>query len=203
LAERNFQAAQQALTELESQLGTRQGRRESLSQVAQAAALQLAEQRRTFDLRLLTDGFHTPQEYREAKLPRARAESLRQEVATFHEALAAAKDRSARAEAACAEKTRPALAGIVAAQQAAAAVVDRLNHDLGELGTRQEGLLEALRAIGEKAARSKELEASYAVVGRLAKLAGGDNPLRMTLQRYVLAALFEEVARAASERLRA
>jgi len=201
VAERNFQAAQQALTGLESQLGTRQGQRESLSQVAQAAALQLAEQRRTFDLRLLTDGFHTPQEYREAKLPRARAESLRQEVATFHESLAAAKDRSARAEAACAEKTRPDLVGIVAAQQAAAAVVDRLNHDLGELGTRQEGLLEALRAIGEKAARSKELEASYSVVGRLAKLAGGDNPLRMTLQRYVLAALFEEVARAASERL--
>jgi len=201
LAEKNFQAAQSALAGVESRLSTRQGERASLAQVAQAAVLELEEQRRTFDLRLLTDGFHTQQEYREAKLPRARAEALRQEAAKFQESLAAARDRLARAEDASAGKTRPDMTGIVAAQQEAAAVVDRLNHDLGELGTRQEGLLEALRAIGEKAERTRELEAQYRIVGGLAKLAGGDNPLRMTLQRYVLAALFEEVARAASERL--
>ncbi|MDP2847401.1 MAG: SMC family ATPase [Humidesulfovibrio sp.] len=200
-AEKAFKAAQFVLSELESTLHTRQGERTSLEQVEAAASAQLAEQRQTFDRRLLVDGFHTRQEYQEAKLPRAQAEALRTGHAKFNEALAAAKDRQARAEASCEGKTRPDMPMLVAAQQEAQALVAHHNQVLGELCTQQEGLLESLRAIGEKAERTKELEAQYRVVGRLAELASGVNPLRMTLQRYVLAALFEEVARAASERL--
>lgn len=200
-SEKAFKSAQTALSLLESTLNTRQGERTSLEQVEAAASAQLAEQQQAFDRRLLVDGFHTRQEYQEAKLPRAQAEALRADYAKFKETLAAAKDRQARAEAACAGKTRPDMPVLVAAQQEAQALVAQLNQELGELGTQQEGLLEALRAIGEKAERTKELEAQYRVAGRLAELAGGANPLRMTLQRYVLAALFEEVARAASERL--
>jgi exonuclease SbcC len=58
-----------------------------------------------------------------------------------------------------------------------------------------------LATIGEKADRKELLEQDYAVAGKLADLVGGQNPKRMTLQRYVLAALFEEVALAASQRL--
>jgi exonuclease SbcC len=38
------------------------------------------------------------------------------------------------------------------------------------------------------------------MLGQLARVVGGDNPLRMSLPRYVLAARMEEVAVAASER---
>jgi DNA repair protein SbcC/Rad50 len=200
-AEQAFQTAQKALNELDAGLRTRQGEQSALKQTAQDAAAKLSEQRETFERRLLIDGFHTRQEYQEAKLPRPRAETLRQEAAKFREALAAGRDRQTRAQTACAGKTRPDMAVLDQAQQAAAAVVDRLNHELGELGTQREGILEALNAIGEKAGRTRELEAQYRVAGRLAELAGGQNQYRMTLQRYVLAALFEEVARAASERL--
>ncbi|HWR02621.1 MAG TPA: SMC family ATPase, partial [Humidesulfovibrio sp.] len=200
-AEQTFLAAQKALDQLDAALRTRQGEQTALRQAAQDGSAKLFEQRATFERRLLTDGFPTIQEYHEAKLPRSRAEALRQEAAKFREALAAGADRHARAETACADKTRPDMAGLDAALAQAAGVVDRLNRELGELATQREGILEALRAIGEKAGRARELEAQYRVAGRLAALAGGDNPKRMTLQRYVLAALFEEVARAASERL--
>jgi len=76
-----------------------------------------------------------------------------------------------------------------------------LNREAGQIQSQVQNLTSALNALEEKAGRSRELEADYAVVGRLADMVSGSNPLRMTLQRYVLAALFEEVARAASERL--
>src|SRR5690606_35757018 len=41
----------------------------------------------------------------------------------------------------------------------------------------------------------------YAVFGRLAEVAGGANPLRMSFQRFVLATLLDEVLEAASLRL--
>lgn len=200
-AEQAFQAAQKALDGLDAGLRTRQGEQAALRQAAQEAVAKLSEQRATFERRLLIDGFLTLQEYREAKLPRSEAEALRQGAARFRETLAAGRDRHARAQAACAGRTRPDVAGLDAERARAAGVADRLNRELGELTTQREGILEAVNAIGEKAGRARELEAQYRVAGRLAALAGGDNPKRMTLQRYVLAALFEEVARAASGRL--
>ena len=97
--------------------------------------------------------------------------------------------------------TKPLMDGAEAQLSAAAAEVERLNQDIGELGKQREGVLAALRALREAAERTRELEAAYSVAGRLADLAGGENSLRMTLHRYVLAALFEEVALAASARL--
>lgn len=200
-AERHFQNAQAALNDIETRLSARQGERSALEQAARDASTLLAEQRQTFERRLLTDGFMTLEEYREARLPRPEAEALRRQAASFLEALAAALDRRQRAEAACAGKARPDMAVLVLARQEAASAADRLSRELGELAQRGQELQGAIAAIGEKAGRSAELEAQYRVAGHLADLAGGKNPERMTLQRYVLAALFEEVAVAASQRL--
>jgi len=52
---------------------------------------------------------------------------------------------------------------------------------------------------------SKELEsldAEYTLVARLSDAANGRNNLKISFQRYVLAALFDDVLRAANERLR-
>jgi exonuclease SbcC len=46
-------------------------------------------------------------------------------------------------------------------------------------------------------------EATYAVVGRLAKVADGDNDLRLSFQRYMLAAYLDDVLVVASEHLSA
>jgi exonuclease SbcC len=200
-AERAFQSAQKEHADIETRLSALQGQGSALEQAAQDASALLAGQRQTFERRLLTDGFMTIQEYREARLPRPEAEALRKRAAAFRESLAAASDRLARAEAACADRVRPDLGALVLARQEAATVADRLSRELGELAQRGQELREALAAIGEKAGRAAELEAQYRVAGHLADLAAGKNPERMTLQRYVLAALFEEVAVAASQRL--
>lgn len=208
-----LQAAERAQADLDGQVQKRQGERDQLARLDATALEQLTEQRATFAVRLLTEGFLTEREYQEAKLPRQKAEELRQALERHREGLASAQARLERAEAAClehgqehgqgqeAEAQRPDVASLQTAQTQAEAVVAGLNRELGEVATQQGELAAALRAIAEKADQSRELEADYAVVGRLAELVTGQNPLRMTLQRYVLAALFEEVARAASQRL--
>ncbi len=204
-----LQAAERAQAELDGQAQKRQGERDQLARLDTEALAQLAEQRKTFEVRLLTEGFLTEREYQEAKLPRHKAEELRQALERHREGLASAQARLERAEAACLEHghgqeavaQRPDMAALQTAAAQAEAVVAGLNRELGEVATQQDELDAALRAIEEKAGKTRELEADYAVVGRLAELVTGQNPLRMTLQRYVLAALFEEVARAASQRL--
>lgn len=208
-----LQAAERAQAELDGQAQKRQGERDQLARLDTEALAQLAEQRTTFEVRLLTEGFLTEREYQEAKLPRHKAEELRQALERHREGLASAQARLERAEAACLEQgqeqnlgqesgaARPDMAALQTAQAQAEALVAGLNRELGEVATQQDELAAALRAIEEKAGKTRELEADYAVVGRLAELVTGQNPLRMTLQRYVLAALFEEVARAASQRL--
>lgn len=47
----------------------------------------------------------------------------------------------------------------------------------------------------------KQLEEKYAIIGKLAKVAKGDNPQRITFERYVLAAYFDEIIIAANHRL--
>jgi exonuclease SbcC len=57
--------------------------------------------------------------------------------------------------------------------------------------------------LGALTAEGAQVEAELSVVGRVAQLSRGDNPLGMSLQRFVLAARLEEVAEAASRRLHA
>jgi exonuclease SbcC len=200
-AERAHQQAQARLAELAAAAAGVRGERERLSRTAQEGAARLDGQRADFERRLLEAGFYTRRAYGEAKLPRAEAQALRQQAASFAEELAAATDRLRRAEAGCAGRERPDLARLEAAAAAAAQAVEARNNDLGLAVSRREALDAALAALREDAGRAAELEGEFAVAGRLAELAAGQNPRRMTLQRYVLAALFEEVARAASDRL--
>ncbi|ACL74440.1 SbcC/MukB-like Walker B domain-containing protein [Ruminiclostridium cellulolyticum] len=47
----------------------------------------------------------------------------------------------------------------------------------------------------------KQLECKYGIIAKLAKVAKGDNPQRITFERYVLAAYFDEIIIAANYRL--
>ncbi|MGT2489972.1 hypothetical protein ACU4GD_04110 [Cupriavidus basilensis] len=49
--------------------------------------------------------------------------------------------------------------------------------------------------------RNADIERSYAVLGRLAEVANGNNPRRITFQRFVLATLLDEVLEALQLRL--
>lgn len=68
-----------------------------------------------------------------------------------------------------------------------------------EAKTRAAG--EMLATLEGLAREAGEIDEVYAVLGRLAEVAGGSNRFRMTFQRFVLATLLDEVLEAASLRL--
>ncbi len=87
-----------------------------------------------------------------------------------------------------------------AASSAAAAVEDFVRRQADRARLR-DSLLQCQQQLDALATANSEIEARYAVLGRLAEVANGNNPRRMTFQRFVLATLLDEVLEAASVRL--
>jgi exonuclease SbcC len=139
--------------------------------------------------------------WREALMAGEALVALEQDSEAFGKALAAAADRIQRASFAVADKTPPDLAALdeaarTAEQQASEATSRsaKIRHDKDELAR-------ASGNLAELAHRSGKIEARYAVLGRMAEIANGANPRRISFQRYVLATLLDEVLEAASLRL--
>jgi exonuclease SbcC len=116
-------------------------------------------------------------------------------------AAGAAREREARLAAELAPLARPDLERAAAAGASAREAADaakqaavHVERDLRELGERA-------GRVAELGARIGELDRQLAVLGKVAQIANGENPMRMSLQRFVLAARLEEVAEAASRRL--
>ncbi len=142
----------------------------------------------------------------EAFLAQRREESyiknLRARIETFDKNLQSAGDRCARAE-----------------KNAASALAVDLSKLEKELARTEEAYKTALERAGEMAASNKKrtknlarlrhldaeiasIDKKYRVIGHLADVAGGKNALGVTFQRYVLGNLLDEVADAASLRLK-
>lgn len=141
--------------------------------------------------------------WRAALIPAERIVALEATLRDADHRHAAARERAARAAHAVAGLTRPDLAALEtragAARAAVEAVLARLAHARSALAT----LAETLARLDDVARQSGAIEAEYRVVGHLADIANGANGRNLTFQRYVLAALLDDVLRAASLRLAA
>ena len=141
--------------------------------------------------------------WRAALMPAERIATLETTIREADHRRAAAHARAERATLAIAGLTRPDLAALDAraasARAAVEAALDRLAHTRSALVT----LGETLARLDDIARQSGAIEAEYRVVGHLADIANGSNGRNLTFQRYVLAALLDDVLRAASLRLAA
>ncbi|WP_345793725.1 SMC family ATPase [Thauera sp. JM12B12] len=141
--------------------------------------------------------------WRAALIPAERIAALEATIRDADHRRAAARERAERATLAIADLTRPDLAALDArtatARAAVEAVLARLAYARGALAT----LGETLARLDDIARQSGAIEAEYRVVGHLADIANGANGRNLTFQRYVLAALLDDVLRAASLRLAA
>lgn len=145
-------------------------------------------------------GFDTIEEYRQAKRSEQEIKDSDQQIRDYQKDLEAAvhyfetisqevKGLSKRDLAILNEE----LAGLQEQKNklaaAKTAVASRLNHNKNLLS----GILQLGQQIGQK-------EQQYMVVGDLAKVAKGDNSQRLSFERYVLAAFFNDIIAAANIR---
>lgn len=172
-----------------------------------ASTKSLAEQRDAqagvFAQRSQEAGFVDTEAFRRALLdPHAlttRQHALDADVA----ACAAARDRHARAQAETQALARPDLPSLAAAHAAAKATRLAASNAVVDLQAALKTTTALVDSLARMAEAYRAVEARYGAVQRVAEVAGGDNPQRMSFQRYVLATLLEEVLAATSLRLRA
>ncbi|TPQ30362.1 AAA family ATPase [Cupriavidus pinatubonensis] len=180
-------------------------RAEAASQSALATQVRtgerLQEARSAADAMLAASGFADMAAFSAARLDAAAMEGLDDAVRRYDEALAVAAHGLSRAIAAAEGLSAPDIDGLRTAASTAAAGVEDLVRRQADRGRMRDNLLQCQRQLDALAAANSEIEARYAVLGRLAEVANGNNPRRMTFQRFVLATLLDEVLEAASVRL--
>jgi exonuclease SbcC len=167
-----------------------------------AAKRNAAAERERFKMRIAEAGFADEADFAAASRPAGTVAALEKGLADYDAALAVARDRERQAAQATAGLERPDVTAAAEAAGKAQAASDALVAEQARLAggvEKQEQWLKQLEALAtETAAR----EAEYAVLGRLAQVANGQNPQRVSFHRFVLQALLDEVTGAANNRLK-
>jgi exonuclease SbcC len=142
----------------------------------------------------------------DAQLPDDEREAREQALAAWETSLASARDRTQRALGQVAALTEELgeLSPLQDAEARADAAAQAHRDAVAEqarIAAQLEQLDRALEGVRSTEDETLALEERYGVIGRVAEVALGDNRHRMTLQRFVLATLLDEVLQTASERL--
>lgn len=199
--ERSFTKSQQDLAAAEQGLAASLASFKASQAVEADARERAAVAREEFMGALTSAGFADEAGYRSSKRTKDEMRRLQEDIEQFDQALAAARDRAARADSAAAGLETPDMKALEVDASKARADLEQAQRLLVELEKdvewRESRLVELARHAGELEA----LDRRYALLGRIAEVASGTNRDRTTFQRFVLAALLDEVLRAASERL--
>jgi exonuclease SbcC len=152
--------------------------------------------------RLREAGFVDEAAYQGARLEQEECARLEQEIRAFQDAQVAAKARLDRVADAARGKVRPDLAALETDAANAQAEVNGLLEERARAGEQSRQIDSSVGELKFLQGEQAKMEAQLAIVGRVAEVANGKNIYGITLQRYVLAALLEDVLAAASHRLR-
>ncbi|MCX9157802.1 SMC family ATPase [Niveibacterium sp. 24ML] len=190
------QTAAQTLVAAQSKLG-------ALQTAQTAADLRAEKARDAFDEALQAHGFADENALLAAALPPNQIELIQKELRTHDDAFAAARERLSRAEGTVEGKAPPDLVGTKATQAHAASEVEELIGRLNRLKQHIEYDRKTQESLERLRKELGAIEARYKVMGHLSGIANGENSKKLTFQRFVLAALLDDVLRQASLRLRA
>ncbi len=127
--------------------------------------------------------------------------ALDEAVRAFDVELARAAEWRTRTAAIAEALQAPDLPALLATRDETAVKLEAAIRERSEVAASRDTLLQCKGLLESLAVEGREVETRYAVLGRLSEVANGNNPRRMTFQRFVLATLLDEVLEAASLRL--
>jgi len=196
-----LQTAQTAEHQAAAALAAANAARQAAQDAERLAQERLQQAGAAFDAALREAAFAEAAAYAAARMDAAVLAQTDDTIRAFDLDMARVTDRRVRAVAAAESLTPPDLPALRQAMDAAAGAVDACVRQQAGVTRSRETLLQCQRRLDELAAQSRDIEAQFAVLGRLSEVANGNNPRRMTFQRFVLATLLDEVLEAATLRL--
>ena len=161
----------------------------------------LEAQREHFRQEVGAAGFSSIEEYQAARRVPELIEKITTELSSYHGELSAAETGWQRAMAEVEGQSPPDLVCFEKAAQEWESHGNAAAQEKGAVETTLSQLQKSKAELASLGLDLANLEARYQIVGRLAEVAKGDNPLKINFQRYVLAAFLEEILEAASHRL--
>tara|TARA_R110000824_G_scaffold50961_2_gene142141 strand:- start:19624 stop:22689 length:3066 start_codon:yes stop_codon:yes gene_type:complete len=199
--EQAWDSAQLALTNSQTQLARADEQLRGASERVEQAKQTLEQTQAEWQAALLASPFEDEAAFQAAQLDDAQRQELIHQVDTYQRRLAELEGALQNYHAQLAEKTPPDLAALSSQTEAAQA---EENSQL-EAWRTLDGRLTTLHGIRQKLAKAHtaqaELEAQYQVWGTLSEVANGRTGHRISLQRFVLGVLLDDVLIQASERL--
>jgi exonuclease SbcC len=198
---RAFDAATAAAQQASQRAAEAGARVEASTQARARLATQQQEKAAQFAAQLLAAGFVDTPAYHDARLETAAFDTLAAGLLDFDKKLAAAVDRQARAAAQTHELARPDLASAISVHDEAKAALLTASKTVRDAVAALDDTSRFLATLQQLQQQFEQLEARYTLHRQVANVATGDNPHRMSLQRYVLATLLEEVLAATTRRL--
>jgi exonuclease SbcC len=209
IAERSLKVLKDALEEAQRN-ATKTSKALSASETAlkeASGALEKAvKQEKTtsdrFNAEITRVGFTNAEEYQSIKLTSEVIDKLDGEIRTYDGNLEAARDRYKRVGKTAKGLEMPDIETLEGKAVEAKAAHEKLVREETALNEQIKQIKKWLKELGSIAKEFESLDKQYAVMGRIAEVANGKNPLRMTFQRFVLATMLDNVLVAASKRLK-
>ena len=177
--------------------------RNSATTKAAAAANDADSAEKVFSARVTDAGFSSVEDYTAAKLPAGRIRELETAVTDHEQQAAAAKERQERAAKAAEGLQAPDMEKTKDAANAARDEVAKAVAHETTLGKVVKDLVRWGESLDLIAGKMRRLDAEHGVIGRLAEVASGKNPRRISFQRFVQAIHLDRVLQKANQRLRA
>lgn len=197
-----FQLATQTAARANEQVHASQAAVKAAEDHSTKCSQRVLIQREEFRRNLLQAGFADESAFRRAIRSPGEIGTLEKDIERFDRGIGAARDRLDRAKLNAENMPHPDMEELEkAADQAKSALEATLRED----ATLAAGLKRVNQWLSEHAASSetvRSLEEKYSVIGRIAQAANGVNKDGITFQRFVLAALLDDVLFAASKRFR-
>ncbi len=185
----------------ERDLAAREAAAKAAKGASELADGRLDEARRRFSDRRAAEGFPTDADYVAAKRGEAQRSTLSEQISTWKKDQAAAEGQSLEADRAAEGVEAPDLEQLEKAYGEAKESADLCAKRLGELGKTLESKEAQAAELAKAEGLYQEREAEHRVVARLADVAGGNNGARLPFERYVMAAILDEVLVDANQRL--
>jgi DNA repair protein SbcC/Rad50 len=196
-----FRQAEKLFHDASGEMAARESAEKELRQTAEDNEKIACSSRETFFANISELGFKDPSDYMDAKKFIQQIQSISKQIQSFDEGIRSSKDRFERAAEAVRGVTLPDPATFEQAEKAAKEDWDSAIQKKARAEERLSALKNIRRNFQGLNDRENKLEDKYAVVGKLARVAGGENSQKITFQRFVMAALLDDVLFTASRRL--
>lgn len=151
--------------------------------------------------KLLGEGFESYEHYVEMRKAQTELAVLQQAINTFYQKLSSLKDMLARLENETKELEVQDTDALHNKYNSLIEEQNKLQQQQNLVFSRNSNNSKTLKQLDKVLTELKLLEEKYRIIGELAKVAKGDNSQRITFERYVLAAYFDEIITAANLRM--